>query len=178
MMRRLVRDRRGAAAIEFVLIAPVLISLVFGSVETVRYVRSRAALHGAATTMAELVAAHQSVNGATLTDLCRGAQFVLLPLPTASFAVAVSSYSNPVGSGAVAKNWEVDTACPSAAASPAAQTALAAATPMVPNRGDSVIAVSASYTYTPMVSAVLPSVTFQQQVYTRPRFGSVLCIGC
>jgi hypothetical protein len=44
LLRRLVADRRGATAIEFALVAPLLLALLFGSLETGRYIWFAAAL--------------------------------------------------------------------------------------------------------------------------------------
>lgn len=49
---------------------------------------------------------------------------------------------------------------------------------MLVNRGDSVIAGQASDTYVPLVSSILPTTTFKQTVFARPRFGAVLCPTC
>jgi hypothetical protein len=49
---------------------------------------------------------------------------------------------------------------------------------MLANRGDRVIAGQASYPCVPLVSSILPTTTFKQTVFARPRFGAVLCPTC
>ena len=177
--RRLRQDRRGVASLEFVMVAPVLISLAVGMTEMVRYVRAKSALTVAATAMADLVASMPGVSPPQLQDLCVGSTYIVAPLPASSLAMSVNSYTYPLGTTApIARDWQNNAPCPTVAATPNASALLSTASGMLVNRGDSVIAVQASYTYTPMVSTLFATTTFQQTVYARPRFGAVLCPTC
>ena len=181
MLRSFGRDRRATASLEFVIVAPVLIAMALGMVETVRFVRSKSVMVSAAMAMADLVAAQQTVTPGTagsLHDLCTGAQYTMLPLPATSLGMSVSSFTYPSGTAAVRQDWQNNGPCPAGIAAPNAAQSMAAASAMLVNRGDSVIAVHASYTYVPLVSTILPTTTFSQTVYARPRFGAVLCPTC
>ena len=173
-------SKRGTASVEFALIAPVLIGLAIGMVETVRYIRARSATFAAAAALADLVASQNAVTAGsvgTLHDACTGAGYAILPLPSTSLSATVASYSYPNGTAAFQKDWENAAACPTAGAAATAAMASTAAL-LSPTRGDSIIVVKTSYTYVPVVSSVLPSVTFQQVAFARPRFGTVICASC
>ena len=176
----LVRARRGIAAVEFALVVPFLLTMAVGLVETTRYVRIRASFNQAAAAMADLVATQQGVlsgpNG-TLVDLCKGAKYVMAPYSTATLGISVASYTNSQTGSGVGKDWEYDSACPTTVAMSSAPTTVPQ-NDMVANAGDSVITIYAVYTYTPLISTVLPTVTFRQVLSARPRFGTVVCSNC
>ena len=178
--RRLVRDRRGVAALELALVAPLLIAMGLGMVETVRYVRIRGCFANAAASMADLVAGQQGVTGGptgSLHDLCQGAQYEMAPYSVTPLTMSVASYTNPVSGSGLNKDWQYDSPCPGTAAM-SSTAAQALATSLTPSPGDSVIIVYATYGYTPWLPNTLVARTFSQYYTARPRFGSVLCPNC
>ena len=174
-------DRRGVAALEFAIVAPVLLSMSYGLVESVRYIRTRSLFEQATASLSEMVAAKLGVTagaGGVLVDTCNG---VLYTLTSYAGGLAASIVSVTNTNGTVARDWENDAACPSTGGAIGAANAVSLATAMVPNAGDSVIMVQASFNYVPLltgIEAVFPATTFHQTTFTRPRYGQVLCTNC
>ena len=99
------RDRSGVAAVEFALVASVLVTLIMGTVEISNAIRLRAKLEITAGQLAELVAGQSSVtapqwsatvpaSAGSLADLCNGAAMNLLPYPAGALSADIVSLSN------------------------------------------------------------------------------------
>ena len=180
--------RKGVAAVEFAILAPILLTMLLSTFELVRYVRARGLVTLSASTMADIVSMQNVVtpgpNG-TLRDYCRAIQFTTYPYVSTGITVAVSSYTK--NGGVVAKDWENDTVCPTAAspitsvyvpASASYQTPLAAAATLLPNNTDSVIIVQVTLPYTPLILNVVKNMLpISDTMVARPRTGSVSCTG-
>ncbi|MDE2006476.1 MAG: pilus assembly protein [Rhodospirillales bacterium] len=165
-MRALLRARRGTAAVEFALVAPILLALSTGCVGLTQAVRARMDVAQAAQTMAQLIATQSSVTTAQIADFCTGADAVMTPFAATGLGLAIASVTRNASSGTVRTDW-TDTSCGNAAAI-AAPATLAAS--VVPNNGDSAIVVQASYTLANPLSLVLPaSFTFSAVAFARPR---------
>ena len=195
----MIRDCRGLAALEFALIVPFLVMMVVGSAELVHYIRTRDMFYTAVASLADIVASEQGVTptGTTgaVSDACTGARTVLVNDPQGAFAAAVVSVTNYSSTG-VTYDWEVDKGCllpPTTPPTPpvgqapqvGATAAISAAGPMVPNVNDSVIMVQAQSTYVPYAANYVPYLagvfqqyTFHATLFSRPRYGQVICTGC
>jgi Flp pilus assembly protein TadG len=116
------RDRKGGAAVEFAVIASVMVLLLLGSIELINVVRLQGKLKLAAGEYAELIAGQSTVTegapyangthpspGGTLTDMCNGVANDLLPYPN-TFSAVVGSTT--VQGGAPNSDWSTDNACP------------------------------------------------------------------
>lgn len=177
-VRQMWRGRRGVAAIEFAVISTLLMIATLGFYEMVLVVRVQTLLSSAAANMAEQVAAQTGLPIVTLNDYCGGAQLTMVPYPTTSLSMAVASVTKPSGSGNAATDWEYDRACPTAATAMGGAYAAGLGGPMVPNGGDSVIIIKASYTYNPPINVILSSITLHQTVFARPIRRAVACTDC
>lgn len=118
-LRRLLRDklgRRGVAAVEFAIIAPVLLVLFIGTIEILTLYRTEAKLNAVAFNVAQMVSIAQSVSTAkapiadaaatafapaqsvtSLNDICQGAILGLQPFPPSGMAVAIASVTEESG---------------------------------------------------------------------------------
>ena len=163
-LHRLCRARRGTAALEFALVAPVLIALSTGAIGLCLVIRARTDLTQAAQSMAQLIAAQSTVTSSQITDFCTGAGDEMAPFATATLKLSVASVTNSNGTSAT--NWN-DTSCGNGTAVVGAAS-LAAST--VPANGYSTIVVQASYVFHNPLALVLPA-TFNLTViaYARPR---------
>lgn len=160
----LVRNDRGTAAIEFALILPVMLTLLFGSFEVTRVINANTRLAAAAQTMADLIAQQSSVSSTTITNFCNGEKLVMTPFSGSLLTTTVASVTNKGGTLSV--DWQ-DTSCGSASTITNATTM---ANSLVPDNGDSVIIVKAGYSYTSPVSYVLhASYALSQVAYARPQ---------
>lgn len=158
--------RRASSAIEFAIIAPVLVTLATGCVGLSLLVRARMDLATAAETMAQLIAAQSTVTPTQIGDFCTGTRDELLPYSTTSLKISVASVTRGTASGTVGLDWQ-DTTCGNGSAI-AAPTTLAAG--VVPTNGDSTIVVQASYTFANPLSLVLPaSFSLSSTAFARPR---------
>ena len=124
-------DRAGLAAVEFALVAPVMVTLMFGAIELGNAFRIQTKVHTAAGQLAELVAGQQAVTAPSgnLADMCTGAAMNLLPYATASFTADIVSGTNDHPSNRNPNStdsttvspyldWENVSSCPSRDASP------------------------------------------------------------
>jgi Flp pilus assembly protein TadG len=181
-LSRLGSDRGGAALVEFAIIAPLLVLLYIGTVESTSAVRAYLKLNAAAQAYADLIANQAPNPGITTTSLanyCAGAKLVLFPLDTSKLSIAAASLSN---SGTPAQDWHDTVSCGTAVSSIAGLTLdpCPGSSCLVPNSGDSAIIVKASYSYTSFLHYVLPlTQTFTQVASARPRQNAKIpCSNC
>lgn len=160
----LVRNDRGTAAIEFALILPVMLTLLFGSFEVTRVINANTRLAAAAQTMADLIAQQSSVSSTTVANFCNGEKLVMTPFSGSLLTTTVASVTN--NGGTLSVDWQ-DTSCGSASS---ITNAVTLANSLVSDNGDSVIIVKAGYAYTSPVSYVLhASYALSQVAYARPQ---------
>ena len=208
MIRRrrpaLLADRAGVAALEFALVAPFMVALLFGTVELGNAFRIQAKVNTAAGQLAELVAGQQGVTapGGSLADMCTGAALNLLPYASSRFAADIASGTNDHPSNRVAGStdsttvgpyldWETISSCPTkspttmgsngAYALADSPSSLLTKTGLPPTSysdygmGYSVIVVQASYVYTNILPLFLgKALTFSAVAVARPRQNSTI----
>ena len=162
------RDARASIAVEFALLAPVMLIMLFGSISAARLVRASIKTWNIAQSIGDLVAQQTTLTTASMTDFCTGGQLTLAPFTGALTATVASVTYSTAGTRAV--DWQ-DTTCGGTTLS----NALALGTPYTPNAGDTVIVVQATYVYSFPASYVLPSsFTFKRTTYSRPRAGTTV----
>ena len=89
--------RRGIAAVEFAIIAPVLLVMFIGTVEVLTLYRTEGKLNALAFNVAEMVSVQASNiptntgGGSSLNDICQGAILGLQPFPPGGLTIAVAS---------------------------------------------------------------------------------------
>lgn len=202
--RTLRSDRRGVAAVEFALVAPVMVVLLFGAIELGNAFRIQTKVNTATGQLAELIAGQQAVTApaGNLKDMCTGAAMNLLPFPTGSFTADIVSGTNDHPSNRVANStdsptvqpyldWENVTSCATQDPSPMGQYG-AYALANTPSSmltlsgapgyssgdfgmGYSVIVVQATYTYANVLPLFLGrSITFSAVAVARPRQNSTI----
>ena len=161
-------EARGAVAIEFALLLPVMIAMLFGSISAANLVRASMKVWNVAQALGDLVAQQTSLSASQMTDFCKGGALTLAPLKGALTATVASVTYPATGSRVV--NWQ-DTTCGGTTIA----NALALGTPYTPNAGESVIVVQATYVYSFPPSYILPSsFTFTRTSYSRPRAGTAV----
>jgi Flp pilus assembly protein TadG len=156
-------NQRGSIAIEFALIAPVLLTLTIGMFEVAGLVSADMKLANAAQLLGDLVAQQTIQTNTMTTNFCTGAKDAMSPLSGTPFKATIASVTH--NSSGTVIDWQ-DTTCGGASI---ANVASLAAT-VTPNVGDSVIIVQATYSYTSPVTYVLSSTySLTQITYSRPR---------
>ena len=168
---RLAGDRRGVSAVEFALIAPLMIGFYLAMAEFCQaYIAQKRMGHGAAM-VADLVSQTDVVTAAEVQDIFGVGDLVMKPFSSSSLQQRVSSVARDE-QGVAKVVWSQGDG----------MTALAkGATVTVPAgliaNGESVIMSEATYDYDSPLDYVMDPVTqFSQSFYLRPR--RVELVGC
>ena len=113
-MRRVSRDRRGVAAVEFAFIAPLLILLALATVDLVQFIRSQLRLDATAVQLGQLVSQCDSISNGDVQQFWNYAQQIIGSLGqvtgdsrTTPGAVIISAVYSQNGANKLA--WQVQT---------------------------------------------------------------------
>jgi len=107
--RRFRGDRSGVGAVEFALIAPVLIVLYMGSLEISVAMSVNKKLARAASTVADLVTQDDTVNKTLLASMVNVAQSVMTPYRTDGLKVKITGIAiDDKGVGKTTWSWQED----------------------------------------------------------------------
>ena len=179
--RRAAQDRRGVAALEFALIAPLMILLYVGLAQlSSAIIASRHASH-AASSLGDLVSQCSSVSDNDLGNIFGAASDILAPLPVTTTVLnqRVSSVVVTSANGASPVTTQVQwSQVPTQTGLAAWSTGVAPPTPLptnlVSNQGDSVIVSETIYTFNFPVQAVSNLFRFDNLAYFKPRKSAVV----
>ena len=118
-LTRLYRDRSGVAAIEFAVIAPVMLLMLFATFELFNAARVQSKLNLAAGQLAQMIAAQTSVTegsnhgaGGSLGDLCTAVSYNMLPYNPSRLSAWIGS-TTVDSNGVLQQDWVNDLSCPS-----------------------------------------------------------------
>lgn len=159
------RDRRGVSAIEFAIIAPVMITMYFGVGELSGGMMSAQRAGDVASTIGDLVAQCGRVNYSDMTDIWGAASTIMRPFPTTTLKMRVTSIvgdagGNPIVDWSRPSNW-TEVTSPSQVNLP---------TGMITTTGESVIVAEAQYVYNSPVNYVTKNgLTFNKKYFLKPR---------
>jgi len=84
------RDKRGVSAVEFALMAPLMLTMYFGTIEVSQGISIDRKLSLTSRTVADLAAQVTSINNADMTNLLKASVAVMSPYPTDKLTVTVS----------------------------------------------------------------------------------------
>ena len=165
MLNRLRKNESGVAAVEFALVAPVLILLYCGLAElTMAMMAERRAAHSAAV-VGDLVAQSVSMNAPQMTDIFLVGDAIMKPFSNATLKFRVSSVKADVN-GVPKVVWSQGHGL---GAFTAGSTA-AAFPPNLLSPGDSVIQADVTYDFTSPILQVLPhALNYSNSFYLKPR---------
>ena len=91
LLRRLIRDRRGVSAVEFALIAPLMILMYFGAAElTQAYMAQKRVIH-VASVIADLTSQETTLNQGMVDDIFAAGRHILQPFPVAPLSQRLTS---------------------------------------------------------------------------------------
>ncbi len=179
--RRVARDRSGVAALEFALIAPLMILLFFGLSElSSAIIASRRASH-ASSSLGDLTAQCTNINDANLSNIFSGAVDIMTPLPISSAMMnqRVSSVEVVDSSGTTQVQWSKScTGAPTSTTTCTTSTVLAPYSTnqtvtlpanLVTNQGDSVIMSETTYNFSFPVDLFNNLIKFDDISYFKPR---------
>jgi Flp pilus assembly protein TadG len=167
------RDRRGVSAVEFALIAPMMLMLYAGLTElTQAMIAERRAGH-VASAVGDLVAQAETVNTNEVDDIFKIGKTVMNPFSPDQLKLRVTSLTADANK-VVKVDWSKGSGL-SAYAKAATVTV-----PLELNAGDSVVMAETEYAYTSPIGYILPNaLKFQETFYLRPRKSDkVACADC
>jgi Flp pilus assembly protein TadG len=165
MLKRLGRDRRGVSAVEFALIAPIMILIYFGLAElTMAMMAERRASH-TASVIADLVAQTTQINSTEMTAVFKIGQAIMKPFPTGTLKMRVTSVKADAG-GTPKVVWSQGSGM-----SPLTAGANVTGFPAgLVAANESVVMTETAYAFTSPLKQVLPNaMNFSEKFYLRPR---------
>ena len=166
-LRQFARARQGLAAVEFALIAPVMIMMFYGAIELTSAADCNGRVSRMAATAADLVAQSTSVSTSDTTNIFNAAYAILYPYPSAPAKIVISSLVDN-GHGATTVSWSDAT---SNTTPRAKNTTVTIPSGLITSgSGNSLILAEITYTYTaPLTYFTGGTLTLTQSFYSRPR---------
>jgi len=163
-VRRFRDDRKGVSAVEFALIAPIMILFYFGLAEICQGFMAQKRTEHVAYAIADLVSQDDEVSTTELNDVFAVAQQVLKPFPTATLRQRITSVTrNSAG------QHRVDWSSHSNWSARAVDSTVTVPTNLLAN-GESIVMSEVEYVYASPFDYVMPASTiFRKTQYMRPR---------
>ena len=171
----LVADRRGAAAVEFALLAPLLALIYFGLVEVTQGAMTEQRVAHTASAIGDLVAQSSTITSTEVGDIFTIGDAIMSPYPTSGLQMRISSLTAD-------KNGNVTVAWSQAQGMTALTKGSTA--PTLPSNviaaSESVVMGETRYTYRSVFGMVLPQpIVFSETYYLHPRLSTqVTCADC
>jgi Flp pilus assembly protein TadG len=164
----------GAVAVEFAIIAPVMIVLYFGLAEVTQAMMAERRVAHTGSVVGDLVAQSSALTPADISDFFLVGTTIVAPFPTAPLSMRVTSITADANDVAKVDWSQASNMTPMAKGT----VVTPPATALVANA--SVIEADVTYVYTSPVSYVLPApLTFTNTYYLQPRISTqVTCAAC
>ncbi|MEC7795788.1 MAG: TadE/TadG family type IV pilus assembly protein [Pseudomonadota bacterium] len=180
LIRRLARDETGVSAVEFALIAPVMILFYAGMVDLCQgYMAVRRTSHVAAS-VADLTAQSRDITKADIDNVFLVGPSIMAPFAPASLEQRVSSVSRDTTTKYTV-NWSRSWAASGGSGALSGRLTVADAdipADLLPV-GSSIIIAEARYTYASPFQRFLPSASFTRRAYLNPReVTQIACTDC
>lgn len=167
----MIRDRRGAAAVEFAIITPAILTIFFGTAEVSTGVAIDRKVVMTARSLSDLVAQSMIVNDADMTNIFNAASAVMSPYSTATELHVKVSAVNIDSKGVATIGWSK--ASNSTARAAGAVVTIPSALAM-PN--SQLIWSEITYDYKPSVGYFITgTLNLSDQFFARPRQSSTVC---
>jgi Flp pilus assembly protein TadG len=162
ILHRLVRDTRGVSAVEFALMAPLMISLYLGCVEISDGVSAQRKVTLIASTIANLTAQSQTLVTADVSNILDASSAIVYPYSPSTLKMTVSCIAIDANKNATVK-WSVTRNGTALSGSVTLPTALQVA-------NSQLVFAQVSYGYTPAVGyTITGTLTLSEQMYMMPR---------
>jgi Flp pilus assembly protein TadG len=161
------RGRSGVSSVEFAMLAPIMLTLFLGSVETSQGIAAKRKVSLTAHTLADLATQYTDITNADMSNILNAGAAIMAPFPAASLQAVVSELSvNAQGEASVV--WS-DTL--NGTALTVGQTVTIPASLAVPNTY--LVLAQVQYNYNPTYGYVLSgALTLSDQIYMDPRQSS------
>jgi Flp pilus assembly protein TadG len=170
LLRKFRKSEKGLAAIEFAFFAPLLGTLLVGTIDVCNALECKQKVTSMASSVADLVAQTSSVSASDLSNIFAAGNALIYPFPTTSSKIVVSSIvSDGAGNGTVAWSHASSGSGLTANSTFAVPTGLMSASSCAKN-ACSVIYTTVTYNYTsPLGKFFIGAVTMNDYFYARPR---------
>lgn len=164
MLRKIRAAQDGMAAVEFALILPALLALLFGGLEVTNVLIVRADVSNVTSTAADLIAQESTVGDADMTNVFNALTALIYPYSTAPAKIVITSViDDGKGGGKVAWSDAYNGTAHTVG------TAMTVPTGLI-TTGGSVVVSEVTYTYTtPSTYLVKIPVTMNNTFYSHPR---------
>lgn len=172
-LTRLRRDERGVSAVEFALLAPMLIAFYFGMAEFCQGYMAQKRMGHVSAMVADLVAQEETVEKAHLDDFFQVGELIMKPFSAAPLKQRVSSVTRTDGVDKVV--WSRGHGMDARGVGD-----IVTLPDGLIEDGESIVVSEATYDYDSPVDYLMPSVThFSHIYYLRPRtVDETLCPDC
>lgn len=166
-LRAMWKDRRGVSALEFALIAPVMIAFYFGMSEMAQAFMAQKRMGHVTSAIADLAAQDDILTPAEINDIFAAGQTVMRPYPVAGLKLRLTSVTvNSSGSPRV--DWSRGSGM-----TPRTVGSVMTLPTGIAANGESVIVSESTYDYQSPIAVFLPALTrFTRTYYLRPRLVS------
>jgi Flp pilus assembly protein TadG len=175
---RFIRDRRGVSAVEFALMAPLMVALYLGCVEVSDGVSADRKVTLTTAALANLAAQVTTISNSDMTNILNASSAIIAPYSANNLAITVSCLSIDSKQKATVK-WSA-TLNGTARATGSVYT-FANSTSALDVANTQLILAEASYQYTPIVGdALTGAITLSDRMFMSPRitapaYNSVAC---
>lgn len=173
LIRRLTGDECGVSAIEFAMIAPILIAFYMGMTEFCQGFMAQKRMSHVSAMVADLVAQEDQVAAVMVDDIFDIGGLLMKPFPTAALQQRVSSVTNVGGTPTV--DWSRGDGM-----TPRAVGSTMTLPPDLVSAGESVVVAEVTYDYDSAADYLMPGLTrFSHSYYLRPRtVDKTVCPDC
>ncbi len=163
-IRRALRAKDAMAAVEFALIAPILVGLFLGTVELTDALVCDQKVTGLASTAADLIAQETAVTTNDMSNVLAAVNSIVYPYPTASIKVVISSLVDD-GHGGAKVAWS----CAEHTTARTVNSAVTVPTGVITS-GGSVILAEITYPFASSVGKLIVGTrNLTSSFYSRPR---------
>jgi len=164
VLKNLREDCRGVVAIEFALMAPVLVIMLLGVTELNNYMMAARKVGQAAFTAADLISQETDISSSELSELFQASRLVMHPLDDTNLTLGAASVRYDDDTGDPTVDW-TDTYNGGSVSNP---TTVATG---MGSAGESVIIVTATYNYSPLFSLIMSGTySLSETSIARPRY--------
>lgn len=165
MLKRFGKDRKGLAAVEFALIAPVMVLIFYGATELSSALDCNARVGRVSATVADLVAQSTSVSTTDTTNVFGAANAILYPFASSNAKIVVTSLVSDA-------NNKVTVGWSEAQNTPKRTTVPANIPASILPANSSLIYAEVTYRFTPAASFFLGTVDLKSTFFAKPRRSS------
>ena len=180
-LRRFVDDRRGASAIEFAIIAPIMILIFFGTAELSQGISADRKVTLAARTMSDLVARTDKVDSNELKNIFTAASYIMRPFPSTDFKATITAITiDSTGAATVAWRVNLTLSGSTAAITNSSDKTVGALPAALKVSNTPLIKSEVSYPYKPGSAYFIKTLSLAETFYARPRMDNkiVKCETC